>query len=65
MSSGFEVGDVVRLKSGSPNMVITSELSKEMVPVIGGEFTTVWHNSKGNVKRSYFNAVELEYVVDE
>ncbi len=51
----FNLGDVVRLKSGSPDMVIENIME-------GGRVTCVWLNDKQSQEVGSFNTYTLEQV---
>lgn len=61
---GFKPGDVVRLKSGSPDMVVES-LQKHIGINTPDTLQCVWMNDNCEVCKNTFNPVVLEYAREE
>ena len=59
--SDFEVGDVVRLRSGGPDMTVSNLEGTLMEKGI----MTTWFDSKGERKTGVFAPEALEHVDDE
>ena len=55
-TTGVEVGDVVRLKSGGPRMTIEA---------VGGLVTCAWFTRGGHAKKNFFDLDMLELAAPE
>lgn len=63
MSEKFKVGDVVRLKSGGPDMTVTSVDPVDYVHSVRKDLASCsWFDAKAVLQKGRFQDAELDFV---